>query len=263
MAATSLGVRYVRKIAARRPPLRCRWAASTALAAALASIGAPTPAAAVKVHPGSGRFKLPANAHQLIVVSTATYDPPDYLATLAAYERAERSAPWRPVLGPWQAETGYGHLRDHRHEGDGSTPTGVFGIGATIYGNKPEPGGIHYAYRQLVCGDWWDEDPSSRQYNRFLHVRCGATPPFAAWSEALWTETVAYPYFAVLRFNMDPVVGGRDAPGSGIFLHSWVGGPTAGCVALPETRLLAVLRWLRPSAHAVVEIGTAREVGGH
>ena len=88
------------------------------------------------------------------------------------------------------------------------------------------------------------------------------TPDFAAGSEALWTETVAYPYFAVMRFNMSPVRGGRGAPGSGIFLHSWIGGATAGCVALPRTELLDVVRWLRQSEHPVIEIGTNAELAG-
>lgn len=164
------------------------------------------------------------------------------------------------MFAAWPAETGYGHLRDVRHEGDGSTPTGVFAIGTTMYGNKPNPGGLHYAYHRLVCGDWWDEDPYSPQYNRFVHVPCGVTPAFASGSEALWTETVAYPYLAVLQFNTAPIVAGADAPGSGIFLHSWVGGATAGCIALPKARLLDVLRWLAPSAHPVIEIGVDREV---
>jgi len=130
----------------------------------------------------------------------------------------------------------------------------VFGIGATMYGNDPNPGGLHYAYHRLVCGDWWDEDPTSSLYNRFVHVPCGTTPAFAPGSEALWTETVAYPFFAVVNFNVDPTIGGAQARGSGIFLHSWIGEPTDGCVALPAGELLDVLRWLRPAADPVIEI---------
>ena len=204
---------------------------------------------------------LPADAEQLVVVSSSTYDPPGYLATFGAFERAGPSAPWRAVFGPWRAETGRGHLRDVRREGDGSTPTGVFAVGATMYGVQPNPGGLHYPYHRLVCGDWWDEDPYSPEYNRFVHVSCGATPVFASWSEALWTETVAYPYFAVIDFNTSPIVAGADAPGSGIFLHSWIGAPTEGCVALARAELLEVLRWLEPSLRPAIEIGTDREVG--
>jgi L,D-peptidoglycan transpeptidase YkuD (ErfK/YbiS/YcfS/YnhG family) len=212
----------------------------------------------------STRLEIPASADQLIVVSSPTDDPPPpgYLATLRTYERAGRRSPWRPAFPAWQAETGSGHLRAAaaRREGDHATPIGVFGIGPTLYGNTPNPGGLHYAYHRLVCGDWWDEDPYSPRYNRFVHVRCGVTPAFASWSEALWTETLAYPYFAVMQFNMNPIVGGTNAPGSGIFLHSWVGGATEGCVALRQPQLLEVLRWLKPSARPVIEIGTDVEV---
>ena len=164
------------------------------------------------------------------------------------------------MLGSWPAETGYGHLNARRHEGDGSTPIGVFGIGAEMYGTDPDPGGLHYTYHHVVCGDWWDEDPFSRQYNRLVHVRCGTAPPFGGDSEPLWRSPGAYRYFAFLRFNVDPVVRGLHAPGSAIFLHSWVGGATAGCVALGPARLLRVLRWLRPALHPVIEIGTDPQV---
>ena len=218
---------------------------------ALMAVAHPAPAGAAAVNIRTG-------ADQLIVVSSATDDPPGYLATLRGYQRANADSPWRPVLGPWQAETGSGHLQPAgaRREGDHATPIGVFGVGATMYGIEPNPGGLHYAYHRLTCGDWWDEDPFSPRYNRFVHVPCGLTPGFAAWSEPLWTETVAYPYFAVVRFNMNPIRGGTNALGSGIFLHSWVGGATEGCVALPKGELLDVLRWLKPSGHPVIEIET-------
>lgn len=235
--------------------------ASTATGAASAEAHALAARAAGRVT----RLVIPASADQLIVVSSPTDDPspPGYLASFRTYERAGRGSPWRPVFGTWRAETGSGHLLAAaiRREGDHATPIGVFGFGRTMYGNEQNPGGLHYAYHRLVCGDWWDEDPYSRHYNHFVHVRCGLTPTFAPWSEPLWTETVAYPYFAVTQFNMNPVRAGANALGSGIFLHSWVGGATEGCVALPKPRLLEVLRWLKPSAHPVIEIGTNAQVG--
>jgi L,D-peptidoglycan transpeptidase YkuD (ErfK/YbiS/YcfS/YnhG family) len=227
------------------------------LAAGPAAVALPATAQAAP-----SRFMVPASARQLIVVSSPTYDPPGYLAALTVLRRRDSGAPWRRALGRWPAETGYGHLRDARREGDGSTPTGVYGIETTIYGVQPRPAGLHYAYHRLVCGDWWDEDPFTRDYNEFVHLGCDVAPAFASWSETLWTETVAYPYFAVLRFNVDPVRGGAGAPGSGIFIHSWVGGPTAGCIALHRRQLLALLRWLRPSRHPVVAIGTDAELAG-
>jgi L,D-peptidoglycan transpeptidase YkuD (ErfK/YbiS/YcfS/YnhG family) len=212
----------------------------------------------------TARLSIPAKADQLIVVSSPNDDPPPpgYLATLRTYQRANGISPWRAVFPAWQAETGSGHLvpASRRREGDHATPIGVFGVGATMYGNAPNPGGLSYRYHHLRCGDWWDEDPYSSQYNDFVHVSCDGTPAFADWSEALWTETVAYPYFAVVQFNESPIAAGPNAPGAGIFLHSWVGTATEGCVALPVSELLHVLRWLKPSEHPLIEIGANSQI---
>ncbi len=229
----------------------------------MARIAAGLLAAAMLVAAGpasAARLTIPRRARELVVVSSPTVDPPgaQSLATLRAYVRATQASRWRLVFGPWASETGSGHLiaAARRHEGDRATPIGVFGFGHTIYGTDPDPGALHYRYHRLVCGDWWDEDPYSRLYNRFVHLPCGVAPSFGGGSEALWTETLAYPYFAVIDFNIGPIRGGAGATGSGIFLHSWIDAATQGCVALPARRLLGLLRWLRPSRHPVIEIGT-------
>ena len=210
---------------------------------------------------GPDNFSIPSSADQLIVVSSRTYRPPGYLASFQTFRRSNASSPWEPALPAWRAEIGSGELVNVRHFGDHATPTGVFTIGLRMYGNEPNPKRLHYAFHQLICGDWWDEDPYSARYNQFVHVPCGTTPSFASWSEALWTETRAYPYFAVLETNNDPTVTGPNAPGAGIFLHHWMDAPTEGCIALPLADLLRVLRWLEPGKHPVIEIGTQAEVG--
>jgi L,D-peptidoglycan transpeptidase YkuD (ErfK/YbiS/YcfS/YnhG family) len=150
---------------------------------------------------------------------------------------------WRRVAGPWPARVGRHGLSAHHREGDGTTPTGVYGFGRAVYGLAPDPG-VRYAYHRLTCGDWWDEDPASATYNTFQHVRCGASPAFRGGSEALWQATRAYRHFAVISYNAAPVVPGR---GSAIFLHADTGHPTNGCVSLPADKLVAVLRWLDPA----------------
>ncbi len=253
--------RRLRAVLAAALATGCAAVLVAALAAVgLAGVGTATALAAVGRD--DGLPGVPASSDQVIAVSPPGGGGP---ATLSAFARLHPGAGWRRVLGPWPAEIGRGGLSAHRHEGDGSTPIGVFSIGSVLYGNAPRPAGLHVAYRRLRCGDWWDEDPASPRYNTFVSVGCGTVPAFAAGSEALWTETVAYPYFAVLGFNADPVrrgVGGGRSPGSGIFLHSWVGGPTDGCVALRRAQLLRVLRWLRPAATPVVQIGVAPRYAG-
>jgi L,D-peptidoglycan transpeptidase YkuD (ErfK/YbiS/YcfS/YnhG family) len=237
---------------------RTRALGTLAFAALACLFGSATSAGA---HDAARRFAVPRAARQLIVVSSPTHEPSDHLASLRTFQRASASAPWQPVFPAWRAEIGSGELRNVRREGDRATPTGVYPLGLTIYGNEPNPGGLHTAYHHLACGDWWDEDPYSSRYNRFVHVSCGTTPPFAGRSEALWTETTAYPYFAVINYNEDPTISGPKAPGSGIFLHAWVEAPTAGCVALHAADLLHVLRWLQPADHPFVEIGTDSQLG--
>jgi L,D-peptidoglycan transpeptidase YkuD (ErfK/YbiS/YcfS/YnhG family) len=148
---------------------------------------------------------------------------------------------WRRVAGPWQARIGRGGLSSTKREGDGATPTGVYPIGTTAYGIASNPG-VTLAYHRLRCGDWWVSDVASTAYNRFRHVACGAS---VARSEALWTISPQYRYFAVIDYNTRPVVAGR---GSAIFLHVNGRGATEGCVSLPEARLVRLLRWLRPGA---------------
>jgi len=105
-----------------------------------------------------------------------------------------------------------------------------------MYGLAADPG-VQYAYRRIVCGDWWVEDPYSPFYNRFHHVKCGATPPFGVTSEDLSRSPTAYRHLAVIAYNANPVVAGR---GTGIFLHVSTGRPTLGCVSLPRAPLIAI-----------------------
>jgi L,D-peptidoglycan transpeptidase YkuD (ErfK/YbiS/YcfS/YnhG family) len=171
---------------------------------------------------------------------------------------SKRGACWHEVAEPWAAWLGGRGTSPAKREGDLRTPTGIFGFLRPLYGVAASPG-VHYAYRRVVCGDWWVEDPASPYYNRFRHVRCGSTPPFRTTSEDLSRSPTAYRYFAVIAYNTKPVVPGR---GSGIFLHVTTGRPTLGCVSLPLPRLVATLRWLRPAASPLIAIGTAADLLG-
>jgi L,D-peptidoglycan transpeptidase YkuD (ErfK/YbiS/YcfS/YnhG family) len=116
---------------------------------------------------------------------------------------------------------------------------------------------VHFGYHQIVCGDWWDEDPSSPTYNSFRHVPCGAAPAFGGSSEALWESPRAYAHFALIDYNTQPAIPGL---GSAIFIHDDIGRPTNGCVTLPPAELVRLLRWLRPGLSPLTVIGTAAEI---
>ena len=219
-----------------------------ALAAAASALAFACPSS-----PASG-IATPPDAKQLITVEAkvlrTTY------ATLRTWRRS--GGCWVAAGGPYRARLGRNGLSATRREGDGTTPTGSFRIGRTMYGNEPNPG-VAFRYRRLRCGDWWDEDPRSGTYNSFQHVPCGVEPPFRGGSEGMWQQPKPYPFLAVIEYNMRPVVPGK---GSGIFLHAQTGGPTVGCVSLRKPELRTVLRWLRPAAAPVIAIGTSRQLRG-
>ena len=205
-------------------------------------------AVALALHPCGG----PSGSQQLVTVAALSVRTTH--AVVRLWARSDRC--WTEVAGPWPARVGRNGLSADHREGDGTTPTGTYGFGRVVYGLDPAPR-LRYAYHRLACGDWWDEDPASPAYNSFRHVACGTRPAFGGGSEALWRATVAYRRFAVVLFNAAPIVPGR---GSAIFLHVDTGRATNGCVSLPQRRLDALLRWLRPGASPRIAIGTAAEL---
>jgi L,D-peptidoglycan transpeptidase YkuD (ErfK/YbiS/YcfS/YnhG family) len=259
LAAVTIKPKAVRlsvpKAAALPPPVTSTTVTTTTAAptTTTTTVAQPPPTA-----PGCGG-SLPAEmasrngARQLITVVASGYGTT--YATLTAWQRS--GGCWVSVFGPFQARLGYSGITTDKHEGDGATPAGIYDFEPTMYGNASNPG-AHFRYWNLSCGDWWDEDSASPQYNRFVVVPCSETdPPFNnGASEALWTETVAYPSFAVINYNPDDVPGA----GSAIFLHADIGGPTAGCVSLPLGDLDEVLDWMLPGDDPSIAIGTTATI---
>jgi L,D-peptidoglycan transpeptidase YkuD (ErfK/YbiS/YcfS/YnhG family) len=169
-------------------------------------------------------------------------------ATLTAYERVGTG--WRTVFGPWTARVGTRGIAPAgaKREGDGRTPSGVFGFDF-FFGVAADPG-VHFPYRPVTSRSIvWDDDPASPTYNLW---RDSATESVGADPEPMYT-TPAYEYGAVIAYNADRTPG----LGSAIFLHESTGGPTAGCVSLPVDQLLSVLRWLDPARQPRIAIGIA------
>jgi L,D-peptidoglycan transpeptidase YkuD (ErfK/YbiS/YcfS/YnhG family) len=168
----------------------------------------------------------------------------------------KRGECWEAVTPAWRAWVGGRGVSPSKREGDRKTPAGLFGFAPTMYGVAPNPG-VRYRYHRIVCGDWWVEDPRSRWYNQFRHVRCGAKPPFTVVSDDMSRSPTAYRHLAVIDYNIRPTIPGR---GSGIFLHASTGRPTLGCVSLPVPQLLRVLRWLDPRRRPAIAIGTPTDL---
>ena len=188
---------------------------------------------------------LPAETTQLIIVASASMSATT--ATLRAYTRTGTTSAWQAALPAVTARLGGNGLSDNKHEGDRTTPAGMYAFDATMYGIAANPG-TKFAYHRLVQDDWWNENSSSPGYNTFSHGPGPGGP-----SEPLWQISPQYTHFAVIRYNM-PATPNK---GSGIFLHESSGNATAGCVSVPHADLVALLRWLDPAASPRIVISTS------
>ncbi|HKA03520.1 MAG TPA: L,D-transpeptidase family protein [Acidimicrobiales bacterium] len=183
-------------------------------------------------------------AQQLVVVEVA--DSTDTFAQVQAFDRVDGQ--WQPAFAPTTARIGRSGISAHHHEGDGTTPQGVFTL-TEAFGDGPDPG-TRLPYRPVHDQDYWVTDSSSPYYNTWQ-----SGPPAGRWTsaEALWTLTQAYRHAVVIDYNRDPVVPGR---GSAMFLHVRNENPTSGCVAVDLDRLVEIMRWLDPTKAPRIAIGT-------
>lgn len=208
---------------------------------------APGPVERIKVAAAASSGSRPQSAKPPKVTQKIMVTARSHWATYARFDAYRWSrGHWVRVFGPWTARVGYNGIakRGAKREGDGKTPSGSFGFGFD-FGVLPNPG-VAFKYRRARSYDYWDDWPSSRNYNEWVDTRyrhAGKRP------EPM-DNPPAYNYGTVIAYNTARVPG----RGSAIFLHVGTGGSTAGCVSLPQRRLLDVLRWLRPSGHPRIVI---------
>ena len=163
-------------------------------------------------------------------------------ATVRVYARENGAWTLRFVTPAWLGRSGF---RADKREGDGGTPTGVFGF-TRAFGVADDPGST-LPYTKVSAADVWVDDPASKYYNQWARTDF----PDADWksAERLVNYGVAYKYALVLDYNSAPVVSGK---GSAIFLHVASGRPTAGCVAVPEAAMRFLLGFVTPETRIVL-----------
>lgn len=193
---------------------------------------------------------LSPDIHQVVVVEAADGS---VTARVSGWERED--AGWRLVSGPVPAVIGRNGLapRGEKREGDGRTPSGTFALRRAFgYGDGVRTG---LDYRVVSEKDFWVDASASPFYNQWV---TGDVPEVS--HEVLRRQDELYEYALVIEYNTDPVVAGM---GSAIFVHVWrgVGQPTAGCVAMAQDDLLALLRWLDAGRNPVINIQGSRDFG--
>ncbi len=165
----------------------------------------PSGAAAAAPLP-AGLTRLPPGTFQLLVVTAAGYGGSS--ARLTAY--AEINGQWRVVFPGMPARIGARGFSDHKHEGDRTTPTGIYPFGPTVYGLAPTPASSSPTTarpRRLL--------ERERRIARLQHVharhrtraararRCGGSRRSTTSSRSSSTTCRPFPAAAVACFSRD------------------------------------------------------------
>ncbi|WP_031084210.1 lipoprotein [Streptomyces sp. NRRL WC-3549] len=196
----------------------------------------PVPPAEIPALGPQTRAQIPAGAGQAVVVTGDGAD--SNRSVVMVYGRDDPATGWRPVTGPWAAHNGKRGWTDHHVADDLRSPVGVFGL-TDAGGRLPDPGALLP----------YDEQPR-----------------FAVTGEGFLGEPLDGSFDYVVAINYNRVSGvsplDRTRPlgeerGGGIWLHVDHGGPTQGCVSLPEDRMTELLRTLDPAKHPVIVMGDA------
>lgn len=172
------------------------------------------------------------NCGQLVIVESSGNS-----AEVSFYEKDEDGL-WcdkNLTVSGWVGSNG---VDDKSQEGDYKTPFGLYSIGEAFYiYDQPATGLDSF---QVTENTYWVDDPNSQYYNQRVE---GTENMDWNSAEHMLSYSISYKYGFVVNFNMDPIVPGK---GSAIFFHCG-SGPTAGCIAVPESSVLSYLEQLDKS----------------
>ncbi len=200
-------------------------------------------------------WALPADCRQAIVGVADTWDSSHVKVSLL--EKREKG--WTLVKGPFPARLGKAGLVWGRglsgapkggkvkKEGDLRSPAGIFELGG-VYGTVPTPKKKRaLPYRRITSRDMWVDDPASPLYNRHFILDHEPVTPWELKQQMRLND-----YAHSLKLFIKHNAGAKPVPGGGssIFFHIWRRdgqAPTAGCTAMSEANLRALIAWLDPA----------------
>lgn len=203
---------------------------------------------------------IPADSTQLLLVTMADWQAPG--GRLQAFERVDGT--WRTVrpafsvsIGTHGSAWGLGlHPPQEglvKREGDGKAPAGVFELGSA-FGYAPA-NATALGYQPMTESDWCVDVNESPLYNRIVSTDEVGEPAVAGSSEPMRRDLhrkgdSVYAKGFVIAHNPNNI----SAAGSCIFAHLWraPGTPTAGCTAMPEAEMDALLAWLDRSRRPIL-----------
>ena len=151
------------------------------------------------------------------------------------------AAGWQPVGTGIPVHLGSAGLAPEARDNVPATPMGVYSLDFA-FGTQPNPGG-GLTYHQTTPDYWWSADgPTYNTMQVCKQADCLFDTSPASGTENLYIP--AYAHAIVMGVNKERVPG----RGGAFFVHTTNGAPTAGCVALDDTALVKIIRWLQPGA---------------
>ncbi|WTG93714.1 L,D-transpeptidase family protein [Kitasatospora sp. NBC_01560] len=195
------------------------------------------PDGSVVAIPGLGAAftaRIPAETNQVVLASGQDKD-----ANRTAVTLWTRTAEGRWLAGEtWQGHNANkGWTTDH-NEGDLRSPIGVFSL-TDAGGRKADPG---------------SKLPYDKDADFVVSGKGFAGEPLAG----------SFDYVVAINYNrvagnspLDPRRPNGSTKGGGIWIHVDHGGPTHGCVSVPEDKMAELIRALDPAAHPVIVMGDA------
>jgi zinc D-Ala-D-Ala dipeptidase len=222
--------------------------------AAIAGCAAPRAVGSQQAVAVGSRTRTPLDgSRQMVLVVTPAWDSTS--GTLRRYVRDSDRDAWRLigdvvpiVVGrtgvAWddsQVRPGAGE--PVKHEGDGRSPAGAFALDTAFgFDARQSVSWVRLPYLQLRTTTECVDDDRSLHYNTIVNRDSVAR---VDWSSAERMRTIGQYTFGVhVAYNAPP----RPSRGSCIFLHIWAGprSVTAGCTAMDQDALIALMRWIDP-----------------
>ena len=131
-------------------------------------------------------------------------------------------------------------------EGDKKTPIGTFNL-KQPFGIKDNPG-TSLDYVKVTRYHYWCGASGSKYYNQLIDTRVTSRARTPS-DEYLIQYTGVYDYCAFIDYNAS----GTAGKGSCIFLHCTGSKKyTAGCVAVPRSVMIRILKSLKPGCKIVI-----------
>ncbi|MBF2523953.1 toxin Cry1Ac domain D-VI-related protein [Listeria seeligeri] len=190
--------------------------------------------------------------NQPIVAKMSLAQRSNQIITVVASGSSAQVKLWEKSNGTWkQSLSTYGHVGS-QGVGTGSeyasrTPRGAYGLSFAFGTHNP---GTKLGFKQITKNSYWISNVKDSQYNTWQERSSSSS---SSKDEHLADYPTQYEYAMALNYNHG--VGG----GSAIFLHVDNGRATAGCISVPRSTMLQLMKTIRSGAY-IVNVNSEQEL---